>query len=71
MLIICAAAYVLMAANLSHSIVSAALLLVGFVATQHGIVDVVVWLLIATAGNLVGGVGLVTLFRLAQAHEQS
>jgi hypothetical protein len=36
------------------------------VATQHGIVDVVVWLPIATAGNLVGGVGLVTLFRLAQ-----
>ena len=71
MLTICAAAYVLMAANLSHSIVSASILLVGFVATQHGIVDVVVWLLIATAGNLVGGVGLVTLFRLAQAHEQS
>jgi formate/nitrite transporter FocA (FNT family) len=34
-------------------------------------VDVAVWLLIATVGNLVGGVGLVTLFRLAQAHKQS
>jgi formate/nitrite transporter FocA (FNT family) len=71
MLAIGAAAYVLMAANLSHSIVSASVLLVGFVATQHSAVDVVVWLLIATAGNLVGGVGLVTLFRLAQAHQQA
>ena len=25
------------------------------------------WVLIATAGNLVGGVGLVTLFRMVQA----
>jgi formate/nitrite transporter FocA (FNT family) len=70
MLLIGAAAYVLMAANLSHSIVSASVLLVGFVSTQHGLGDVVIWLLIATAGNLVGGVGLVTLFRLAQAHQQ-
>ena len=70
MLVICAAAYVLMAANLSHSIVSASVLLVGFVATQHSMFEVVGWLLIATAGNLVGGVGLVTLFRLAQAHQQ-
>ena len=70
MLTICAAAYVLMAANLSHSIVSASVLLVGFVATQHSMFEVVGWLLIATAGNLVGGVGLVTLFRLAQAHQQ-
>jgi hypothetical protein len=27
------------------------------------------WLVLATAGNLVGGVGLVTLFRLAQTHQ--
>jgi formate/nitrite transporter FocA (FNT family) len=68
---ICAAAYVLMAANLSHSIVSASVLMVGLFSTQHTLVEVLVWLLIATAGNLVGGLGLVTLFRLAQAHEQS
>jgi formate-nitrite transporter family protein len=68
--VICAAAYVLMAANLSHSIVSAAVLLVGFVGTQHSLGDVLGWLLVATAGNLVGGVGLVTLFRVAQAHQQ-
>ena len=68
--VICAAAYVLMAANLSHSIVSASVLLVGFVATQHGLGDVVVWLLIATAGNLVGGVGLVTLSGSARTHQQ-
>jgi hypothetical protein len=30
-----------------------------------------VWPLIATAGNLVGGVGLVTLFRSAQAHQHN
>jgi formate/nitrite transporter FocA (FNT family) len=70
-LVICAAAYVLMAANLSHSIVSASVLLVGFPSTQHNLGSVVTWLLIATTGNLVGGVGLVTLFRLAQAHQQS
>jgi formate/nitrite transporter FocA (FNT family) len=71
MLAIGAAAYVLMAANLSHSIVSASVLLVGFVATQHTLWDVFGWLLLATAGNLVGGVGLVTLFRMGQAHQQS
>lgn len=65
-LLILAGAYVLMAANLSHSIVSAAVLLVGFHVTAHSLADVIVWLLIATAGNLVGGVGLVTLFRFAQ-----
>jgi formate/nitrite transporter FocA (FNT family) len=70
MVLICAAAYLLMAANLSHSIVSASLLLVGVAATQHSLGEVAVWLLIATAGNLVGGVGLVTLFRVAQAHQQ-
>jgi formate/nitrite transporter FocA (FNT family) len=71
MLVIGAAAYVLMAANLSHSIVSASILFVGFSLTQHSVGSVSVWLLIATAGNLVGGVGLVTLFRLAQAHQQT
>jgi formate/nitrite transporter FocA (FNT family) len=71
MIAICAAAYVLMAANLSHSIVSASILLVGFVSTQHGMIDVGSWLVIATLGNLVGGVGLVTLFRLAQVHQQT
>jgi len=71
MLAIGAAAYVLMAANLSHSIVSASVLLVGFVATQHTLWDVFGWLLLATAGNLVGGVGLVTLFRMGQAQQQS
>jgi formate/nitrite transporter FocA (FNT family) len=71
MLVICAAAYVLMAANLSHSIVSASILLVGFALTHHGLGEVMVWLLIATAGNLVGGLGLVTLFRVAQARQQA
>ena len=69
-LVIGSAAYVLMAANLSHSIVSASLLFVGFLGTQRGPLDVVGWLLIATAGNVVGGVALVTLFRVTQAHQQ-
>jgi formate/nitrite transporter FocA (FNT family) len=68
-IIIVAGAYVLMAANLSHSIVSASVLLVGFRLTDHSLGEVIVWLLIATAGNLVGGVALVTLFRLAQVRQ--
>jgi formate/nitrite transporter FocA (FNT family) len=67
--VIAAGAYLLMAANLSHSIVSASILFVGFHLTSHGIGDVLVWLLIATAGNIVGGVALVTLFRLAQVRQ--
>jgi formate/nitrite transporter FocA (FNT family) len=69
LVLIAAGAYVLMAANLSHSIVSASVLLVGFRLTQHSLPDILVWLLVATAGNLVGGVGLVTLFRWAQARQ--
>lgn len=69
MLLIAAGAYVLMAVNMSHSVVSASILLVGVRMTQHSLVDVAVWLLTATAGNLVGGIGLVTLFRLAQARQ--
>jgi formate/nitrite transporter FocA (FNT family) len=65
-----AAGYVLFAANLAHSIVSASVLIVGIFGTPHSFLDVVGWLLIATVGNLIGGVGLVTLFRMAQAHEQ-
>jgi formate-nitrite transporter family protein len=70
LLAICAGAYVLMAANLSHSIVSASLLFVGLAGTSRGPADVISYLVVATAGNLLGGVGLVTLFRLAQADQQ-
>src|SRR5207244_8150376 len=65
-----AAGYVLFAANLSHSIVSTSVLLVGFVDAHRPLAEVAVWQLIATAGNLVGGLGLVTLFRLTQANQQ-
>ena len=61
-----AAGYLLFAANLSHSMVGAAVLLVGFGPARHGLADVLTWILAATAGNLVGGVGLVALFRIAQ-----
>jgi formate/nitrite transporter FocA (FNT family) len=71
MLAIVAGGYVLFAANLSHSIVSASVLMVGFVDAQVDLGSLVRWLALATVGNLVGGVGLVTLFRLTQAHEES
>jgi formate-nitrite transporter family protein len=70
-LVIGAGGYVLMAANLSHSIVSASALLVGFASTTHTLGEVVIFVLVATCGNLVGGVGLVTLFRFAQARQNS
>jgi formate/nitrite transporter FocA (FNT family) len=66
-----ASGYVLFAANMAHSIVSASVLIVGFVGSSHSLLELVSWLVLATLGNLVGGVGLVTLFRMAQAHEQS
>src|SRR5437016_13625925 len=69
-LAIIAAGYVLFAANLSHSIVSASILLVGVWSTDHAPLEVAPWLIVATLGNLVGGVGLVTLFRLTQAKQQ-
>ena len=54
-IIIAAGAYVLIAANLSHSIVSASVLLVGFHMTGHSLGDVIVWLLIASAGTWLVG----------------
>ena len=62
--------YLIFAANLSHSIVGSSELFVGFRLTGHSLTDVIGWLLVATAGNLVGGVGFVTLFRFVQAEEQ-
>jgi formate-nitrite transporter family protein len=70
-LLIGAGGYVLMSANLAHSIVSASALLVGFTTTSHGLAEVLVFLLVATCGNLVGGVGLVTLFRFVQARQHN
>jgi formate/nitrite transporter FocA (FNT family) len=67
---IIAGGYVLFASNLSHSIVSTSVLLVGFTVVHRSLTEVGVWVLIATAGNLVGGLGLVTLFRLTQAEQQ-
>jgi formate-nitrite transporter family protein len=69
-LAIFASGYVLFAANMAHSIVSASVLMVGIVGGPHTLLDLAVWMLVATVGNLVGGVGLVTLFRMAQASEQ-
>jgi len=69
-LVIGAGGYVLMAANLSHSIVSASALLVGFGSTPHSLTEVVDFLIVAIVGNLIGGVGFVTLFRFAQARQQ-
>jgi formate/nitrite transporter FocA (FNT family) len=63
------AGFLLFAANLSHSIVGASELFVGFRLAERSILEVAQWQLVATLGNLVGGVGLVTLYRTAQARE--
>lgn len=70
MMVIWAAGYVLFATNMSHVIVSAAIIFVGFTAAHHSALDVARYIGITTFGNLVGGVGLVTLLRLAQAREK-
>lgn len=69
--VIYAAGYTLFATNFSHAIVGAALIFAGFALAHHTVGDVAVWLAITTAGNLAGGVGLVTGFRVVQAREQS
>jgi formate-nitrite transporter family protein len=65
-----AAGYVLFAANLSHSIVGAAIIFVGFHLAHRSVADVILWVLVASLGNLVGGVGFVTLFRYAQVRSK-
>ncbi len=67
MLSIVAGGYVLFAANLSHSIVSASVLMVGGGLLHTELTHIAGWLLLAILGNLIGGVGLVTLLRVAQA----
>jgi formate/nitrite transporter FocA (FNT family) len=70
MLCIFGAGYLLFAANLSHSIVGAAVLLVGYHLAGSGPLDVLTWMLLASLGNLVGGVGLVTVLRVTQVAER-
>jgi formate-nitrite transporter family protein len=69
-LIIWAAGYLVFATNVSHVVVTAAILFAGFVPLGYGLAEVLRWLGIATAGNLIGGVGFVTFFRLAQVREK-
>jgi formate/nitrite transporter FocA (FNT family) len=69
-LAIFAAGYVLFAANLSHSIVGASVLFVGFLPAHKTFGQLAVWLLMASIGNLIGGVGFVTAFRIAQVKEK-
>jgi formate/nitrite transporter FocA (FNT family) len=69
MLCIFAAGYLLFAANLSHSIVGSAEILVGYAGAGHSLAEAFGWIVVATVGNMVGGIGLVTLFRLVQARE--
>jgi formate-nitrite transporter family protein len=65
-----AAGFVLFASNLSHSIVGASILFVGFLEAHRTWSQLIVWLVIASVGNLIGGVGFVTLFRVAQVKEK-
>lgn len=69
-LVIWAAGYTLFAANLSHVVVTSAIMFVGFGPAGYGLWDVLSWMGIATAGNLIGGVAFVTVFRLAQVREK-
>jgi formate-nitrite transporter family protein len=70
LLVIWAAGYLIFATNVSHVIVTAAILFAGYRPLGASLLAVMRWLGIATAGNLIGGVSFVTLFRLAQVRER-
>lgn len=61
-----AAGYVLFATNLSHAIVGAALIFTGIGPAHRSWLQAAGWVAIATIGNTLGGVGLVTFFRYGQ-----
>ena len=61
---IVAAGYVLFAPNLAHTIFA------GWRDSGHPLGDLVRWLVLATVGNLVGGVAFVTAFRVVQVNEK-
>lgn len=65
------AGYMLFASNISHSMVSSSILLVAYRDIGRSLTSVAAWIGVATLGNLVGGVGFVTLFRLAQVKEKA
>ena len=65
-----ATAVFVFSANLSHAIVEAAMVFTGFAPAHQGWTAVVRWLAVSTAGSLAGGVTLVTVFRLIQAHQR-
>ena len=48
----------------------ASILFVGFLSTHRTLGELVVWTIAASLGNLIGGVGFVTLFRIAQVNEK-
>lgn len=66
MLAIWAGGFLVFATNVSHTVVGASILFAGFQLAHRPVWQVLAWLAVATVGNLVGGVGLVTLFRLVQ-----
>lgn len=65
-----AAGYALFATNVSHVVVTAAILFVSYLRLGDSLSHVLWWLGIATGGNLIGGVGFVTFFRFAQVREK-
>ncbi|MBV8528527.1 MAG: formate/nitrite transporter family protein [Candidatus Dormibacteraeota bacterium] len=64
---ILAAGYLLYAANLAHTIVGSAVIFAGWHEAGRSPAEVAEWLALATTGNLVGGIALVTALRVAQA----
>jgi formate/nitrite transporter FocA (FNT family) len=65
-----AAGYALFATNMSHGVVGASILFVGFRLAHKSLATLVIWVILASLGNLIGGVGFVTLFRAAQVREK-
>jgi len=61
-----AAGYAIFATNTSHTVVSAALVFVGARLVHGSPGAVASYIGLCTFGNLAGGVGLITLFRIAQ-----
>ncbi len=69
-LVIWAIGYLIFASNTSHVVVGAALIFAGLPHTGHSWAEAAGWVALATAGNLVGGIGGVTIFRVAQSKEK-
>ena len=65
-LVIWSTGFLIFATNFSHAIVGAAILFAGFHDAHRSLASVLLWLVISTCGNAVGGIGLVAFGRTVQ-----